>query len=128
MVTINIDCSVLNRVCAAWGDPHITTLDGIYYHPQGTGYYYYITECENGGSLPFEINGYQEPCNGAFTCVREVIIEIDNKRISFLGSGSGMHICLSIFLTIFVNFICKIFFLVVLFGRCLQKEDFFCCL
>ena len=89
---IIIDCSDLNRACSAWGDPHVTTFDGIYHHPQGTGYYYYITECndENSVSLPFEISGYQEPCNGAFTCVREIIVEIDNKRISFLGSGSGM--------------------------------------
>jgi len=87
------DCSLLNKHCNVWGDPHIETFDGILYHPQTEGYFKYITDCQDS-ELPFEIAAYHKNCNlgTPYTCVREVIVIIRDilvgeKTISFPSNG-----------------------------------------
>ena len=108
-----VDCSNSPVRCRVSGDPHFTTWDGGRHHYQGGGadgaYYDYVTECLDGNgdpenNLAFNIAAFQQICNGPYTCVFGVKVELDDGTvINFPRNGIRM---------LFENYIYFVYFLV----------------
>ena len=80
-----------SETCKIYGDPHFLTFDGTLHHFQGEGYFDYVKSCiDENGLIPFTISARQEKCRNDFTCITEVIVNIDNVLISYGSDGNAI--------------------------------------
>ena len=77
------------------GDPHVTSLDGTYFHYMGSGYFDYLKACDDDSHIPFVVTARQDECRGEKTCVREAVVSVydedqDTTTLISFESGSGI--------------------------------------
>lgn len=71
--------------CTSVNDPHITTLDGVYYDHHQDGCYKYVTKCNEKSQVPFEICGCHYSCGTIARCIGDLSISF------FDSSGSKTY-------------------------------------
>jgi len=78
------------ETCEAYGDPHFLSWDDLDFHFQGEGYFYYVKSCKDVTSgtnyLPFKISARHDYCNKPYSCVRQVVIEVDDGNMIIFPS------------------------------------------